>query len=145
MRLAIIDFNRTIYDPESGSAVSGAPELLHALHGAGYVLALVSKPEAHREDTLKDLGLSDLFSAMYFVADKTPELFDEIARRFDAEADEVLVIGDHPNEEIRSGNLAGMRTIRLRMGKFRDLMPTHEHDPWMTAGSLEEIRDALGI
>src|SRR4051812_25023474 len=41
----IIDFNRTIYDPEVGELLPGALDLLQTLQGAGHELYLVSRIE----------------------------------------------------------------------------------------------------
>ena len=140
MRLAIIDFNRTIYDPETDAAVPGAAPMLAALREAGFTLVLVSMREAGRSDTLEQLGFADSFDKTLFVDEKTPELFLSLAREYGIEPEDTIVIGDHPLGEIACGTLAGMRTIRLRRGRFAHL--THEHErtkPWRTVAELVEI------
>lgn len=143
MKLAIIDFNRTIYDPETDAPVPGAPELLLRLRAAGYVLVMVSRPEAGRVAHLARYGLEQHFTDMHFVERKSKELFLEIAAAHGSTPRETLVIGDHPHEEMRAGAEAGMQTIWLRRGLFSGLTP--EHVPWHTVGMLNEIPELVAL
>lgn len=140
MRLAIIDFNRTIYDPETDAAVPGAAPMLAALRESGFTLVLVSMREAGRADALERLGFSDYFDQALFVDEKTPELFVSLAQEYQVAPRETVVIGDHPSGEIACGALAGMRTVRLRRGRFAHLAHEHERTkPWRTVAELHEI------
>lgn len=139
MRLAIIDFNRTIYDPETATAVPGASEMLSALTDAGFTLVLVSMREAGRTDALQTLGLAPFFTQALFVDDKTPALFATIADQYGADPADVVVIGDHPHGEIACGIACGMRTIRLRRGRFAPLVEHQHLKPWRTVAELSAI------
>lgn len=132
----IFDFNRTIYDPEQGTAMPGALELLRALKAAGHNLFLVSKLEAGREDALKTLGMSSFFAETFFVEEKG----ETLKKIIHASPTPVYVVGDYLYEEVRIGNELGARTIWLRAGKFKDLTPQGARDvPWRTIAHLQEV------
>lgn len=140
MKLAVIDFNRTIYDPEADAEVPGASALLSQLRDMNIALVLVSLNETQRAATLERLGLSTYFSDIRFVDEKTPELFKSILREHGVTPAEALVVGDHPHD-IACGTEAGMRTMRLRRGKFAAEISPHE--PWRTVEHLDEISELI--
>ena len=41
-------------------------------------------------------------------------------------SDEVCVVGDRIDAEIQYGNELGMKTVRLKYGKYKEMMPQHE-------------------
>ena len=58
----IFDFNRTLYDPDTGQLVDGATTLLKSLHGKGYLLCLISKKSVEgRKEQITSLGLDRYF------------------------------------------------------------------------------------
>jgi putative hydrolase of the HAD superfamily len=139
MKLAIFDFNRTIYDPENSTLILGARQVLQSLQTSGVELVLVSKREAGRAEILENLGIRDLFTEVIFTNEKTARLFTEIIARCGHTPETTYVIGDHPYGEIREGNRAGARTIRFKQGKFATLKPEHADDePWRTISDLSE-------
>ena len=141
MTLVIVDYNRTIYDPYTNVLMDGALEMLQGLKQKGCTLVLVSRG-ADREARLRELGLTELFAERLNVWDKTPELFKEIMARHPAE--KTYVIGDHPYQEIRAGNLAGAFTIQFDQGVFADYAPESEADtPRVKIKKLEEALDRI--
>jgi FMN phosphatase YigB (HAD superfamily) len=144
MQLAIIDFNRTIYDPETGGLMPGARHLLEVLGSHGIACVLVSMREPGRQQTLKDLGVADLFAATYFVDAKTPQLFAEIIERHHASPETTCVIGDLLHQEIRAGVAVGAKTIHVRQGAFAHMQPQSPLDrAWRTVTSLAEAEELL--
>lgn len=143
MKLTIIDFNRTVYDPDTGALVPGALSLLQSL-SARMPVVLVSRNEPGRGDILNDLGIASFFSETIFTSAKSPELFLEIMERHRTHPQATLVIGDYISEEIAHGNIAGARTIRLKRGKFKGHMPKRpEEEAWRTVDDLSEIEGLL--
>lgn len=126
MSLVIIDFNRTLYDPDTERLMEGAEAFLSGLTQKGATLVLVSKKEGSRETKLAELGIADLFTEALFVEQKTEALFREIIMRYGAEHNYVL--GDYLYQEIRAGKLAGATTIHFKNGYFADLEPEHSSD-----------------
>lgn len=136
----IFDFNRTIYDPDTGALVPGALALLQNLSAIGHKLYLVSKFEAGREAALDELGIARYFEAASFVDDKR-NAFEKIIR---ASAAPVFVIGDHLHGEIRIGNSLGAKTIWLRRGRFAHLTPEEKDDePWRVIDDLMQAEELI--
>lgn len=137
--LIILDFNRTIYDPDTAALSAGAQEMLDALAERGATLVLVSRREGDRATTLEELGMSRYFREVCFVDEKDAPLFERLIRAHAASAEETYVIGDHLHSEIRTGNRVGARTIHVKQGKFAGLIPeTAADEPWRTVSNLHE-------
>ena len=139
----IFDFNRTLYDPETGDLVVGARKVLDDLRARSIPLYLVSKNEEGRSRILEDLGVKDAFEEIFYANDKSPSLFLEIAGRAGLNPADIFVVGDYLHKEIRSGNIAGMKTIHFKSGKFANLAPQTPADhPWRT---ITDFSDSLTI
>lgn len=137
----IIDFNRTLYDPESGLVIDGALELLKYLYTFAD-LYLVSRNEKERWQKFQDLGLEEYFKKIYFVEEKTQSLFEEIIS--ETSKDHCYVIGDRIQEEIVIGNILGINTIWFKSGKFREYTPYHQNEfPKSTVERLIEIKEII--
>ena len=141
MKLAIIDFNRTIYDPETNTLVPGATEVLEFLADKKFTLVLISKKEAGRSERISNLGLNRYFAEMIFVDNKTPQLFREILSRYGADPAQTYVLGDHLHQEMYAGNVVGAKTIHLKRGKFAGLKPHKGEKPWKTITQLIQITE----
>ena len=120
MTLLIIDFNGTIYDPESAGLMPGAKELLEGLKAKNIPMMLVSKQVFGREGLPAQLGIADYFSEILFVDQKTGKHFLEIMERHGAKPENTYVIGDYLPSEIRAGNEAGAFTIHFKYGHHTD-------------------------
>ena len=138
--IIIFDYNRTLYDPETGELVVGAREAVEALSARGATLHLVSRNEPGRTDALHALGLAEYFASISFVDDKEAPM-RKIAETANAP---LYVVGDHLHNEIRIGNRIGARTVWLKAGKFEGLVPESPHDePWRTIERLELLPGVL--
>lgn len=138
--IVIFDYNRTLFDPETGGLVAGAREAVEALAARKATLHLVSRNEPGRQDALARFGLDKHFASVSFVDDK------EAAMRPITEGADtpVYVVGDHLHNEIRIGNRLGARTVWLKAGKFKDLLPEHaEDEPWRTIDHLERLPEVF--
>jgi FMN phosphatase YigB (HAD superfamily) len=142
MNLTIIDFNRTIYNPETKDLMDGARELLEAL-SASMPVVLVSKLEEGRSDLLDTLRIRDFFADVYFTPEKTLHMFCSIMRAYNASPHQTLVIGDHPHREIAIGIEIGAQTVHLKQGRFASLSYP-KGEPWRVVSHLSEIRALLG-
>ena len=136
----IFDFNRTLYDPETDSAVEGAREALNMCRMRGFAMHLVSRREPGRPEALIELGMDRYFESITFVDDKKHAI-EELVSAAETSA---YVVGDHLFSEIRAGNKAGARTIWLKRGKFSELEPEGPDDvPWKTIEHLDELRELM--
>ena len=82
MTLMIIDYHRTLYDPDTDALVDGAHELLTELKARDVLLVLVSRREGERDKRIQELGISSFFDEVLFVEDKTEQVFRYIRSRY---------------------------------------------------------------
>lgn len=143
MKLAIIDFNRTLYDPDTDNLMPGALELLMALAKRGVRMALLSRDVASRADLLERLGILDFFSETAFVPDKTGAVVRGIMERQEATPEETYVIGDYIYQDIRAGNEAGAYTIQFKQGMLSDREPQTQYD--VPRAVIHSLEDAVEI
>jgi FMN phosphatase YigB (HAD superfamily) len=130
----IFDYNRTLFNPDTGALYEGVVELLQYCSTA-HELFLVSKEEPMRMDQFKKIGIEPYFQKCFFVTQKTDALFQDIGK----EATRCIVVGDRISGEIAIGNRLGFVTVRLKQGKFSTEYPaTAEEEP---TEELTDIRD----
>lgn len=138
----IFDFNRTLYDPDSGKLIPGALGLLEALKSSGYKLTLLCKKSASdRIELVNSLGLDKLFPHILLIEGNKQTLhIQHCLKRMQLEAHEVAVVGDRVEEEILAGNLAGTVTIWVKQGKFGLVEPTNDQQkPTHVVNNLQAI------
>src|SRR3989344_5246210 len=138
MKAAIIDFNRTLFDPEKNKLIEGAIPLLQFLKSKKVVTVLLTREESEREDKIK--FISCLFNRIVVVKEKTQKEFENIISLLKMDSSEIVVIGDYIKEEITFGNRLGMTTIRVRQGKFADEGPSApDEKASITVSGLAEV------
>ena len=140
MKLAIIDFNGTMYDPFTGALMPCARELLVGLRQKGVTMVLVSKQVLGREGLPKQLGIADYFAEILFVEEKTGKQFREIMRKYGVKPQDTYVIGDYQASEIKAGNEAGAFTIHYTGGRYP--LASSDEDERADA-QIERLPDAL--
>jgi len=140
----IFDFNRTLYNPESGALEPGAKEVLEYL--SRYKLCLISKKSTEdRESLIRDLGIVDCFLDIQVIEGNKQEAhFQRCLEKMQLVAQEVAVVGDRIREEIKLGNKMGMTTFWYQNGKFAQEVPRGEFEnPNYTIIKLDELRNHL--
>ena len=143
-KVVILDFNRTLYDPDSGSLVTDACLVLRELSSRGHVLCLLSRREGGRDELVDSLGIRDYFSKVYFVDRKSVASFETVLDEHNACAAASFVVGDYVPDEIAFGNAVGMTTIWARWGKFSDVPPTLPHQrPDYVVGNLRGVLEII--
>ena len=114
----IIDFKRTIYDPENDCLLENAVDALKIFKGKGFHVRLIGKGQ--REEMLQiieRLGILPFFNEIDIDNDKE-QFFEQVPN-----PDTWLVIGDRARQEILFGGRLGMKTMWLKKGKFSDELP----------------------
>src|ERR1700752_4450596 len=109
----IFDYNRTIYNPETKSLYPGVSDLLANL-AAQHDLYLVTQKEPGGDDFLLELGIKPHFTEVFFVKEKTVDLFQKIA----PSTEKVVVVGDRVRNELAVGKRAGFSTVWVRQGTY---------------------------
>ena len=123
MKTAILDFNRTLFDPDNNTLLSGAFESIKELKGRGFQLILVAKNEPDRAMTIEQFGLRSYFDEIYMVNQKTLDLFKELEKKHGFMPNECIIIGDRARSEIALGRKRGYIAIWLKHGKFQNELP----------------------
>lgn len=137
----IFDYNRTIYNPETGALYDGVLDLLADL-SSRHVLFLVSKLEPVRLGMIQELGIKDFFREVHFVEQKTPELFLKLA---DGDSD-VLVVGDRVRAEIMIGNMLGFNTVWTAQGLFGNEGPISDIElPKHKIDNILDLKEIIKI
>ena len=116
MKTIIFDFNRTIFDPDSGALATGAKKVLRTLQTRGFALLLLSRKERGRKERVRTLDIERNFLGVYFVDEKTSQEFQRLFAAHSVSIPESYVIGDRLEEEIAIGNEFGLRTIWIKHG-----------------------------
>ena len=146
IRGLVLDYNRTLYDPDADGLMEGAKEFLEWCHRKRLRLALVSRGDASRHEDLKKFGIHGYFTKILVLSDgnKGPHHFEECARALALEPREIAVIGDRARAELKHGKAAGMKTIWYRKGKYTQDEPESEDEkPDAIVGEFSEIKDVL--
>lgn len=137
----IFDYNRTLFNPESGRLYDNVPLILKRL-SKEFSLFLFSYNEFGREKFMKDVEIEKLFKNISLVVSKNKETMSQLTIEFPANI--TLVVGDSLRDEIAIGNELGYETVWLKKGKFASETPRNEKEkPKYTISELEEIFEIL--
>lgn len=123
-----------------------------------YKLILISNSSQRDiEDLLMDYNIDRYFDLVLSAAEfemKKPDpriINTSIALLKDKTGESILkenviLIGDRPDTDIKAGNLAGIKTIRIRRGSFAHNDPDFsDEQPKVEFRNLDEVADYLGI
>lgn len=105
---------------------------------------LISKGEENLQlRKVGQLGIKHFFDRIYIcTVDETKKnCFVEAIRQFPSE--EVWVIGDRIDSEIKFGNQLGLKTVQLRQGKYKHLKPRDESE--MAQFQISEFIDLMNV
>ena len=139
-RLIVIDFTRTLFDPETNSLFLDAQPFLIALTNPKNILALVSHNEMETQNKLNQFSLIHFFTEI-IIGEKTLETFTDLKNKYPNCA--AWTIGDRIDGEIKFGNEAGFKTIRLRRGKFAHHIPQDQSE--IAQFEVDDLLSALPI
>ena len=135
----ILDYNRTIFDPEKNELYSGVFEMLKRLANK-HELFLISRNEPNRKDWFEKLGIKNYFQKTIFVDEKNAEIFKDLI----GDSKKVLVVGDSIRDEIKIGNNLGLIAIRLKKGKFANELPASlEEEPMFNISEITELEKII--
>lgn len=138
-KFVIFDFNRTLFDPESGKLLPKARFVLRTLLRRGFGLFLISRREKSRAGLIKKLKISTYFSGKVFSEEKSVDDFAKLLGS-NINRNSGYVVGDRVREEIKIGNILKLKTIWLKSGKFSKETPrTKNETPDFKIDHLNEI------
>lgn len=119
----IFDYNRTLFNPDSGQLFPGVFRLLKRLADQ-HELFLVTLNKPERKDSAAIQEMKPYFDEIFFVERKTIGAFKNIV----GEEKNVIVIGDRFEDEIRIGIELELITIHVQQTKTfykKGQTPTH--------------------
>ena len=121
----------------------GVPRLLETI-GSNRRLGLITDGENGREK-LAELGLEATFSAIWIspergVSKREPEPFEETLSALGVDPQEAAYVGDHPTIDVAVPNELGMRTVRIRQGRYAEETGP---EPDVELASISELPAAL--
>lgn len=135
----IFDYNRTIFNPETGQLYPGVLDMLRSIAGR-HEIFLLSMNEPGREAGLAELGIEDFFQGVVFSNTKDESAF----RRLVGDSKDVLVVGDRIESEIRTGNALGLITVWIQQGAFaRDVPTSVAEEPAHTIRNIVELQEII--
>jgi FMN phosphatase YigB (HAD superfamily) len=138
----IFDFNRTLFEPDSGQLAADAEEVLQDARDKGYTLVLLAKAKPSRDKVLASLGIGDYFAETHLVEAKRLHMLRGIAERHNADLAQSFVVGDRALGEVQLGYKAGWRTIWLQAGKFASELPSG-YAPDHTITTLSQVTSII--
>lgn len=118
-KLIILDWNRTLFDPDTRLLYSEVSDFVEKLRGNILVLVSVAEGSNPRE-FLKNARLEQYFSEVIISVDKV-KLFSRLLEKYQCQKN--WVIGDRLDSEILAGNILGFSTIWIRHGKYANFIP----------------------
>jgi len=143
MKTFVLDWKRTLYDPDGRRLVDGASELLELLEQKGVRLVLVGKGSREMHEEVDRLGVRRYFEHINFIdGSKHPALFEPFVDP-DSPADTIFV-GDRVRSELAAGKDLGATTVWIRQGRFASEEPESPAGrPGHVFASLKELKQFL--
>ena len=139
-----------IYNAEDVEDIHPYPDTLQTLRElriAGYKLFLISLGRSRRQRNKIDrLGIAPYFDR---IINEGPPAhaywFSELLDNYRLTADQLVVVGDRTQDEIRAGNRRELTTVWLRRGRFADEIPAVGDRPNYEIKYLAQISTLLHL
>ena len=131
---------------EAEKLYDGVPEMLEYL-SANYPLGVIANQSPGTEARLKYFGLLDYFSAVLASPElglSKPDLniFHEAARQASCLSNELCMVGDRLDNDIRPANQLGWTTVRMLKGFARTQKPRDDLDnPDLTVEDITQLKE----
>ena len=131
------------YDHSPECLFPGVPELLRELTSV-HRLGVIANQSAGTDERLRAFGIRDFFevvlsSAEFGRAKPDPEIFAEAERRAGFSGENLVMIGDRLDNDIRPARARGWRTIRVLQGFSREQRPAGPLD--QASAEIDHIAD----
>ena len=104
---------------------SGVHEFLNS-YPAKKILLTWETDNGLQDTKINNLGIRSFFDEILICHsnEEKKQHLAQIKQKYSS--DEVCVVGDRIDAEIQYGNELGMKTVRLKYGKYKEMMPQHE-------------------
>jgi len=113
-------------DVKTITPFSGVREFLRSFP-AKKVLLTFETDAGLQDEKINVLGIRPFFDKIVicYSNQEKKECLAKIRQQYPHE--KICVVGDRIDAEIQFGNELGMKTVRLRYGKYKDMVPQHKH------------------
>lgn len=103
---------------------TGVPEFLQS-YPAKKVLLTWETDKGLQDAKINQLGIRSFFDEILicYSNEEKKEYLERVKKKYASE--QIIVVGDRIDAEIQFGNELGMKTVRLRYGKYRTMEPQH--------------------
>lgn len=135
----VLDWKRTLYDPEEKNLISGSLELLDFIRLKNIPMVLIGKGGDDMYQEVDKLNVKKYFTDILF---KEGEKEIETFRKYlnEPQPKFTVLIGDRVRSELEVGNILGATTIWVKQGKFATEEPENVNQkPDFTVNSLDEV------
>jgi len=80
-----------------------------------------------QDQKINVLGIRPLLDEIFICSSnqEKKQYLESIKQKYPAE--DIYVVGDRIDAEIQFGNELGLKTVRLQYGKYKDMVPQHQH------------------
>ena len=146
-KIIIWDFNRTLYDPDTGTLIENAKETVQHGFESGYVNILFSKNTIGHttvDQILAAFFLRAYFDAIIENAEKNINHLTAQLANYHLDKSNSFFISDRAWTDIPLGNTLGFRTVWFQNGKFAHEKPrTKFEQPRYIINTLLTFKDIL--
>lgn len=143
--LIILDFNRTLYDPDTKTLFEGVLDFLET-YSKSYVLAIIGKGDEKRIRLINELNIKHFFKYIVVKEEKEMSDFLRCMNKLGFGPKETWSIGDRIKKEIVMSNKVNIQTIWFKKGKFASEVPMGEEEkPDFTVTSFREINKIIPL
>jgi len=104
-----------------------------------YKLALISCGGDERKKVIEKLGITEFFASIQIVLDKEEKQFKQVIRDLHCRPEEILVVGDRLEDEIKIARELGMVGVWLRKKRFFVACQNQEQKPCFIIDSLYDL------
>lgn len=104
---------------------AGVPEFLRSFP-AKKILLTWETDRGLQDAKINILGIRSFFDEIFICNSnlEKKQYLKKIKQKYSSES--ICVVGDRIDAEIQFANELGMKTVRLRYGKYKDMMPAHK-------------------
>jgi len=132
----IFDFNRTLFNHEEEILFPESLPILKSFSQV-YKLALISYGNKERKKLIDNLKIAKYFVSVQVVLNKKEKHFKQAAKALYCQFNEIMVVGDRVESEIKIANKLGMVSVWLKRNKLAPQNQTEK--PQFTIASLSSL------
>ena len=124
------------------------PTLLK-LRDAGFRLGVITQGVSFKQwEKLIRLGLQHFFDSVIItdevgIKKPSPGLYKLAARKIGAKPEECIMVGDRLDTDIEGAKRAGMKTVRILQGKYKNQKVTNKNKPDYTIRNLSSLLNII--